>query len=461
MKKQLLFLVMMLLPMIAHADENGTCGENLTWTLNESTGTLTIEGSGSMEDYGYESSPFFWSRGHISTVVISDGVTTIGAWAFYGCSGLTAVTIPNSVTNIGDNAFSYCSGLISIEVESGNTKYDSRNNCNAIIETASNTLIAGCKNTIIPKSVTSIGDWAFEECSGLTSVEIPNSVTSIGEYAFRYCTGLTSVTIPNSVTSIGDEAFRFCDLTTLTVYAPSCSLGTYALHTNALDNIYVFSDKVDDYKAATNWSKYASRIKAITDVTVSGVTTRQNPEKTTDYWCTYYHPQANVKINTASVQMFKASLNGDNLTLTEVEGNVIKAGQAVVLKATAGGALDMELTSSASTGDFSGNELKGTSVEITGAAGNIYVLNAIAGKGAGFYKLKTEGTIGANKAYLTYDGVGAPEYFGFGETTSLSEELRAKSEEFATAPVYDLQGRRISQPVKGLYIVNGKKIVVK
>lgn len=249
-------------------------------------------------------------------------------------------------------------------------------------------------------------------------------------------------------------------LTTLTVYAPSCSLESNSLFsTDALENIYVFSDKLDDYKAATNWSSYADKIKAITDVTVSGVTARQNPEKTTDYWCTYYHPQANVKINTTGVQMFKASLSGSNLTLTELEGKVIKAGQAVVLKATAGGALDMELTSSASTGDFSGNELKGTSVEITGAAGNIYVLNAIAGKGAGFYKLKTEGTIGANKAYLTYDGVGAPEYFGFGETTGVNE-VRGKMED-VRGEYYDLQGRRVSQPTKGLYIVNGKKIVVK
>ena len=221
----------------------------------------------------------------------------------------------------------------------------------------------------------------------------------------------------------------------------------------------MFSDKVDDYKAATNWSSYADKIKAIADVTVSGVTARQNPEITTDYWCTYYHPQANVKINTASVQMFKASLSGANLTLTEVEGDVIKAGQAVVLKATTGGDIDMELTSSDPTGDFSGNELKGTSVDMTGAAGNIYVLNAKTGTGAGFYKLKADGTIGANKAYLTYDGVGAPEFFGFGETTGV--ESIDHSPLTIDNVVYDLQGRRVAQPAKGLYIVNGKKIFVK
>ncbi len=143
-----------------------------------------------------------------TSVVVKDGVTSIGSEAFSGCTGLTSITIPNSVTSIGSYAFSGCTGLISIVVEGGNAEYDSRNNCNAIIETATNTLIQGCKTTIIPNSVTSIGSEAFSGCTGLTSITIPNSVTSIGSYAFSGCTGLTSITIPNSVTSIGDNAFR-------------------------------------------------------------------------------------------------------------------------------------------------------------------------------------------------------------------------------------------------------------
>ena len=145
----------------------------------------------------------------LTSITIPNSVTSIGDKAFCGCTGLTSITIPNSVTSIGGFAFSVCSGLTSIIVESENSIFDSRDNCNAIIETATNTLIAGCKNTTIPNSVTSIGDGVFQGCSGLTSITIPNSVTSIGYMAFQGC-GLTSITIPNSVTSIGYMAFQVC-----------------------------------------------------------------------------------------------------------------------------------------------------------------------------------------------------------------------------------------------------------
>ena len=144
-------------------------------------------------------------------------VTSIGDSAFRKCS-MTSVTIPNSVTTIGSYAFVDCNSLTNMVVESGNPKYDSRNNCNAIIETSSNTLMAGCKNTIIPNNVTSIGEGAFSGCSGLTSITIPNSVTSIGAWTFAYCSGLTSVIIGNGMTYIGMYAFQYCSgLTSVTI----------------------------------------------------------------------------------------------------------------------------------------------------------------------------------------------------------------------------------------------------
>ena len=160
----------------------------------------------------------------LTSVTIPNSVTTIGERAFFLCDGLTSITIGNSVTTIGNGAFSRCSGLTSIVVESGNTNYDSREGCNAIIETATNTLITGCKNTVIPGSVTAIGWAAFKGCSSLTSITIPNSVTEIEGWAFCDCHSLTSITIPNSVTTITTDAFDGCTgLTSIVVESGNSS----------------------------------------------------------------------------------------------------------------------------------------------------------------------------------------------------------------------------------------------
>ena len=162
----------------------------------------------------------------LTSIIIPNSVISIGGYAFCGCSDLTSITIPNSVTSIGDYAFINCTGLTTIVVDSGNTKYHSRNNCNAIIEAATSTLILGCKNTIIPNRVLSIRDKAFMGCSGLTSITIPNSVTSIGNYVFSGCTSLKELRIEDgeSTLSLGynryDSAkdgglFSDCPLETL------------------------------------------------------------------------------------------------------------------------------------------------------------------------------------------------------------------------------------------------------
>ena len=155
----------------------------------------------------------------LTSVTIPNGVTSIGNDAFEGCTGLTSITIPRSVTSIGEwFTFSNCSGLNSIIVEEGNTVYDSRDNCNAIIKTADNKLLYGCNNTVIPNNVTSIGNYAFFGCSGLTSISIPNGVTSIESHAFYRCSSLTSIKIPNGVTSIEMGSFQECSgLTSITI----------------------------------------------------------------------------------------------------------------------------------------------------------------------------------------------------------------------------------------------------
>ena len=283
----------------------------------------------------------------LTSVTIPNSVESIGSYAFSGCFGLTSVTIGNSVTSIGDATFEYCyslisvtipnsvtsieyatfsgcSGLTSIIVKEGNSVYDSRNNCNAIIETATNTLHSGCQTTVIPNSVTSIGDYAFSRCSGLTSVTIGNSVTSIGYFAFYGCSGLTSIVvedgnpvydsrnncnaiietesntllqgcnttiIPNSVKSIGECAFYDCSgLTSVTIGNSVESIGEEAFASCInISDVYCHAEKVpstesdafegsypenatlhvpaasiDSYKATKPWSSFG-KIVAITE----------------------------------------------------------------------------------------------------------------------------------------------------------------------------------------------------
>ena len=154
----------------------------------------------------------------LTSIAIPASITHIGSWAFYGCSGLLSATIPASVKRIEEGVFADCAGLAALSVDLGNPVYDSRNQCNAIIRTSDNSLVAGCKTTVIPDGVTSIGVVAFADCTELTSIAIPVSVTSIGEEAFAGCSGLTSITLSPRVTSVGDWAFEACDnLTSITI----------------------------------------------------------------------------------------------------------------------------------------------------------------------------------------------------------------------------------------------------
>ena len=206
-----LVFVFMLFPSLrVNAAASGTCGDNVTWTL-EDNGTLTISGSGEMADYTnefnpktateYLTTPWYMYNSFIKAIVIENGVTSIGRLAFAECPNITSITIPNSVASIGRSAFSGCSGLTSIEIP----------NSVSIINAATFCDCSNLSEIIIPNSVTVIEYNAFVNCNNLSSITIPNSITSIGSCAFGNCSGLTSITIPDSVTSLGYKAFDNCD----------------------------------------------------------------------------------------------------------------------------------------------------------------------------------------------------------------------------------------------------------
>ena len=216
--KTTLLLLALLLPATATAHDFEVDG--IYYNINGNEATVTYKGT-SFDHYSNEYSGDVTIPATVTYNGTTYNVTSIGDAAFYECSGLISINIPNSVTAIGQWTFDYCSGLRRIQVENGNPTYDSRDNCNAIIETSTNMLFAGCMNTVIPNSVTSIGVQAFCGCSGLTSITIPNSVTHLEALVFQDCINLTSITFPNSVIDMitgieGHSTFYYCsNLTTI------------------------------------------------------------------------------------------------------------------------------------------------------------------------------------------------------------------------------------------------------
>ena len=230
------------------AVETGSCGDNVTYSLDTSTGVLTISGTGDMNNYPSHYSPF--NNSIVKTVIVENSITSIGGEAFRDCTSLTSVTIPNSVTSIGWGAFDGCTSLTNITIPNSvtsidhsvfsNTAYyndksnwdkgvlylsncliDTNDNFNSITDYAikdgtriiADSAFEYCRSltsVIIPDSVTSIGNYAFDGCTSLAGVTVGNGVTSIGAFAFYDCTSLENITIPSSVTSIGDLTFSGC-----------------------------------------------------------------------------------------------------------------------------------------------------------------------------------------------------------------------------------------------------------
>ena len=481
-KKQLLLLVMFLLPMIALADKSGTCGDYLIWTLNESTGTLTIEGSGAMEDFSSPSSvPWYGDRTKISNVVIGGGVTKIGKLAFSGCSGLTSITIPNSVTNIGEKAFLSCYGLTSVTIPnsvtsigeyafhgcSGLTSVTIRNSVTSIgmgafsecsklyhviiqvtdfAEFCSNTIVAHIRNVIypspiihlidtegneiqvyvIPDGVTSIGSYAFYGCS-FNYVTIPNSVTSIGESAFYQCS-LRSVVIPSSVTSISDGAFSDCSyLSLVTIRNGVTSIGD-----NAFSGCSRLTSVTIPNSVTSIGESAFKKCFGLTSITIPNSVTRIGDQAF--YGCF----GLSFSIPNSVTSIGKGAFYGcSGLTSITIPNSVTKIGD----QAFCGVYIPTVIS------------LIENPFTIQGKSSNDKVFSLNTFDNATLYV--PQGTI---EKYKATDGWKDFAFIEEGIPAGINAVENTKSN---NTTIYDLNGVRQPEPKKGINIVNGRKVVVK
>ena len=449
---------------------------------------------------------FYFCSG-LTSVTIPNSVTSMGNNAFNNCSGLTSVTIPNSVTSIGNMAFEGCSGLISIVVEDGNPVYDSRNNCNAIIETATNTLHSGCKTTIIPNSVTSIGSNAFSFCSGLTSVTIPNSVTSIGGFAFVNCFGLTSVTIPNSVTSIGEGAFANCPkLHDVYCYAENVpSTDSYAFEDSPIASatLHVRDASINSYRTTEPWSGFGT-ITLIEDLTLAdGEEFENNTEEcfaTLTYtrtlpnmlWNPLYVPfkipyevlEENYEV--AYINAMHSYDNDDNgeidemvMEIVKIKAGTLKPNHPYLIKAKNEEAKEMsivqenatlypaEITTLVCSSVYTKFEITGTYHKMTSEELNGRLVVSTDGA---WKLLSSTSILKPFRFYLTISNLeGSPVEIAEEAMSSVRIRVMGESdnatgidetENTENSVVFDLYGRRVSTPAKGgVYIINGKKVI--
>ena len=425
------------------ANAFGGCSNLATFTF-AGTPTITSIGNSAFQDCT-----------KLTSFVIPESVTTLGTTVFW-FAGLTSLNIPAGVTSIGQALF--CSSPVTtVTVDAGNAKYADLG-CNGIFEKAANKLIAGGAVTTIPDGITTIGEEAFWGEKGSFALTLPESVTTIESRAFHMTSGLTSVNIPSGVTHIDAETFIFCEIQDVYCYASP----TMTWDGGMKDDFSMMNPKSTKFHVAdadawatafpdANVTFVGDLAPAVAGNAVDGV-----------YWATYYNSAANMKAD-ANTTVYKAAINGSSLTLTEVADKVITAGQAVILKST-GSSIAMTASAAASAADYSDNALEGVDVATAVDANYKYYVLSNENLTLGFYTY-TGATLGANKAFIKVAvGSPAPAFYAFnfgGQTTDLSEKVKVNSEIFATAPVYNLNGQRVNQPTKGLYIVNGKKVIVK
>ena len=470
---------------------DGQCGEDAYWLYDGQTETLTIFGVGSTDDYDYGQSPWY-KNDKVANVVIQDGITglgkytfqfynglrsvtmsnsvtsigygafvdctnltriefsnnltTIGENAFNNCIALEGVVIPSSVTSITENTFYNCRSLGSIVVAEGNTVYDSRNDCNAIIKSADNALVVGSNNTVIPDGITSIGNYAFGGRQRLTAIEIPSRVTSIGSEAFYDCDGLTSVKslIPaDNLFEIPADVFNEVNKDACTLYVPFGAKEAYAKKSgwNYFTNVDV-------------WLPFEN------------ITITIGQYGSTTYCCEYPLDFSNV----VGLKAYAATgYNTATQVITLVRLNTAKEGTGLFIKGKPG---EYTVPVIKQSNDYTLNMLVGTVNEITvnsttedGAYANFKYTTLPGDETPMFYRFEDNTSLPAHKAYLQLPAALFPSSasksvslrFDDGETTDIDE---VEGEVADVETVYDLQGRVVENPAKGIYIVYGKKVFI-
>lgn len=291
----------------------------------------------------------FYDCSSLASISLPSSLTSIGQRSFENCSSLTYITIPASVESISYTSFLSCSGLNSIYVEAGNSIYDSRNNCNAIISSSDNCLLLGCRNTIIPNTVKIIGDAAFCDCSGLYSIEIPNGVTSIEDFAFAYCANLNSISIPSTMTNIEREAFQKCtNLTSIKVGMKTPgSISGYCFQNKGNASLYVPYGCKSAYEAVSSWNGFKEIVEYGAPTTYSLSITSSGKG-----WVTY--SGTTIDNTTSSFSVTEGS--SITLTFSSAYGN-----RLAMLKVD-----DVDVTSSVSNSQYTINNINSnTTVSVT------------------------------------------------------------------------------------------------